>query len=167
MLLIGHWSGCLQFLVPMLQGFPSNSWVAINELQVKYSLSDQNALQSTQKPLKDLRKQKSLSCVLLIPERKLFVIRTSITVTSVFANINYLSTVILFVLYISRPAVWSTPKYFFYLFFRSFFLLLRFRKHTGWNNTLGRSLRPCHICYALVTEGVHSIIYMRQARNHH
>lgn len=36
MLLIGHWSGCLQFLVPMLQGFPSNSWVAINELQVRY-----------------------------------------------------------------------------------------------------------------------------------
>ena len=35
MLLIGHWSGCLQFLVPMLQGFPSNSWVAINELQVR------------------------------------------------------------------------------------------------------------------------------------
>ncbi|TGZ37830.1 Potassium/sodium hyperpolarization-activated cyclic nucleotide-gated channel 4 [Temnothorax longispinosus] len=35
MLLIGHWSGCLQFLVPMLQGFPSNSWVAINELQSK------------------------------------------------------------------------------------------------------------------------------------
>lgn len=38
MLLIGHWSGCLQFLVPMLQGFPSNSWVAINELQVNYIL---------------------------------------------------------------------------------------------------------------------------------
>jgi hypothetical protein len=37
MLLIGHWSGCLQFLVPMLQGFPSNSWVAINELQVSRS----------------------------------------------------------------------------------------------------------------------------------
>lgn len=37
MLLIGHWSGCLQFLVPMLQGFPSNSWVAINELQVQQS----------------------------------------------------------------------------------------------------------------------------------
>ncbi|EEC10970.1 potassium/sodium hyperpolarization-activated cyclic nucleotide-gated channel 2 [Ixodes scapularis] len=36
MLLIGHWSGCLQFLVPMLQGFPSNSWVAINELETKY-----------------------------------------------------------------------------------------------------------------------------------
>ncbi|XP_076294169.1 hyperpolarization activated cyclic nucleotide gated potassium channel Ih isoform X2 [Lasioglossum baleicum] len=38
MLLIGHWSGCLQFLVPMLQGFPSNSWVAINELQDAYWL---------------------------------------------------------------------------------------------------------------------------------
>ena len=38
MLLIGHWSGCLQFLVPMLQGFPANSWVAINELQVCYQL---------------------------------------------------------------------------------------------------------------------------------
>ncbi|XP_055374642.1 potassium voltage-gated channel subfamily H member 7 isoform X3 [Condylostylus longicornis] len=36
MLLIGHWSGCLQFLVPMLQGFPSNSWVSINELQEAY-----------------------------------------------------------------------------------------------------------------------------------
>lgn len=35
MLLIGHWSGCLQFLVPMLQGFPPNSWVAINDLQVR------------------------------------------------------------------------------------------------------------------------------------
>jgi len=38
MLLIGHWSGCLQFLVPMLQGFPPNSWVAINELQVGSAL---------------------------------------------------------------------------------------------------------------------------------
>ncbi|XP_050295881.1 potassium/sodium hyperpolarization-activated cyclic nucleotide-gated channel 2 isoform X3 [Anthonomus grandis grandis] len=38
MMLIGHWSGCLQFLVPMLQGFPANSWVAINELQEAYWL---------------------------------------------------------------------------------------------------------------------------------
>ncbi|XP_063385939.1 potassium/sodium hyperpolarization-activated cyclic nucleotide-gated channel 2 isoform X7 [Cydia fagiglandana] len=38
MLLIGHWSGCLQFLVPMLQGFPANSWVAINELQDSFWL---------------------------------------------------------------------------------------------------------------------------------
>ncbi|OQR71013.1 potassium/sodium hyperpolarization-activated cyclic nucleotide-gated channel 4-like, partial [Tropilaelaps mercedesae] len=35
MLLIGHWSGCLQFLVPMLQGFPNNSWVTINDLVKK------------------------------------------------------------------------------------------------------------------------------------
>ncbi|XP_022662366.1 potassium/sodium hyperpolarization-activated cyclic nucleotide-gated channel 1-like isoform X3 [Varroa destructor] len=35
MLLIGHWSGCLQFLVPMLQGFPNNSWVTINDLAKK------------------------------------------------------------------------------------------------------------------------------------
>lgn len=34
MLLLGHWNGCLQFLVPLLQDFPSNSWIAINELQV-------------------------------------------------------------------------------------------------------------------------------------
>lgn len=41
MLLIGHWSGCLQFLVPMLQGFPSNSWVSINELQVgEFNIDD-------------------------------------------------------------------------------------------------------------------------------
>ncbi|XP_064624466.1 potassium/sodium hyperpolarization-activated cyclic nucleotide-gated channel 3-like [Lineus longissimus] len=33
MLLISHWSGCLQFLVPMLEDFPPNSWIAINELQ--------------------------------------------------------------------------------------------------------------------------------------
>ena len=34
MLLLGHWNGCLQWLVPMLQDFPADSWVAINELQV-------------------------------------------------------------------------------------------------------------------------------------
>ena len=33
MLLIVHWSGCLQFLVPMLQGFPPDSWVTIEELE--------------------------------------------------------------------------------------------------------------------------------------
>ncbi|XP_033634131.1 potassium/sodium hyperpolarization-activated cyclic nucleotide-gated channel 2-like [Asterias rubens] len=32
MLLIGHWNGCLQFLVPMLQEFPQDSWVSINNL---------------------------------------------------------------------------------------------------------------------------------------
>lgn len=45
MLLIGHWSGCLQFLVPMLQGFPSNSWVAINELQVCVTINLASILQ--------------------------------------------------------------------------------------------------------------------------
>ncbi|PIK57315.1 hyperpolarization-activated (Ih) channel [Apostichopus japonicus] len=32
MLLISHWNGCLQFLVPMLQEFPQHSWVRINGL---------------------------------------------------------------------------------------------------------------------------------------
>ncbi|KAM6396154.1 potassium/sodium hyperpolarization-activated cyclic nucleotide-gated channel 2 [Rhynochetos jubatus] len=30
MLLLCHWDGCLQFLVPMLQDFPQNCWVSIN-----------------------------------------------------------------------------------------------------------------------------------------
>ncbi|XP_078697615.1 potassium/sodium hyperpolarization-activated cyclic nucleotide-gated channel 2-like isoform X2 [Branchiostoma floridae x Branchiostoma belcheri] len=33
MLLIGHWNGCLQFLVPMLQDFPEDCWVTKNELK--------------------------------------------------------------------------------------------------------------------------------------
>ncbi|KAM4707337.1 potassium/sodium hyperpolarization-activated cyclic nucleotide-gated channel 2 [Discoglossus pictus] len=32
MLLLCHWDGCLQFLVPMLQDFPSNCWVSINNM---------------------------------------------------------------------------------------------------------------------------------------
>ncbi|ESO08635.1 hypothetical protein HELRODRAFT_98055 [Helobdella robusta] len=32
MLLISHWNGCLQWLVPMLQEYPPNSWVALEEL---------------------------------------------------------------------------------------------------------------------------------------
>ena len=43
MLLVGHWSGCLQFLVPMLQGFPRNSWVAINELEVTGGVTGERA----------------------------------------------------------------------------------------------------------------------------
>uniref|UniRef100_A0A674IWB6 Hyperpolarization activated cyclic nucleotide gated potassium and sodium channel 2 n=1 Tax=Terrapene triunguis TaxID=2587831 RepID=A0A674IWB6_9SAUR len=34
MLLLCHWDGCLQFLVPMLQDFPSNCWVSINGMVV-------------------------------------------------------------------------------------------------------------------------------------
>lgn len=33
MLMVAHWNGCLGFLVPMLQDFPVDSWVALNNLQ--------------------------------------------------------------------------------------------------------------------------------------
>jgi len=33
-ILLAHWNGCLQFLVPMLQSFPKESWVCLNNLQV-------------------------------------------------------------------------------------------------------------------------------------
>ncbi|KAM9310910.1 potassium/sodium hyperpolarization-activated cyclic nucleotide-gated channel 4 [Gastrophryne carolinensis] len=33
MLLLCHWDGCLQFLVPMLQDFPANCWVSLNHMQ--------------------------------------------------------------------------------------------------------------------------------------
>ncbi|KAL4227919.1 Potassium/sodium hyperpolarization-activated cyclic nucleotide-gated channel 3 [Mactra antiquata] len=33
MFLLGHWNGCLQFLVPTLQDFPNDCWVSIEELQ--------------------------------------------------------------------------------------------------------------------------------------
>ena len=36
MLLLSHWNGCVQFLVPYLLEFPENSWVVINMLQVLY-----------------------------------------------------------------------------------------------------------------------------------
>ncbi|KAM3910255.1 uncharacterized protein RB166_021158 isoform 3-T3 [Leptodactylus fuscus] len=32
MLLLCHWDGCLQFLVPMLQEFPDDCWVSINKM---------------------------------------------------------------------------------------------------------------------------------------
>ena len=35
MLLLSHWNGCVQFLVPYLQGFPQNSWVVTNRLEVR------------------------------------------------------------------------------------------------------------------------------------
>jgi len=34
-LLLAHWDGCLQWLVPVLQEFPPSSWPAIEELEVK------------------------------------------------------------------------------------------------------------------------------------
>jgi hypothetical protein len=33
-LLLAHWNGCLQFLVPMLQDFPRDSWVILEDLEV-------------------------------------------------------------------------------------------------------------------------------------
>lgn len=35
MLLLCHWDGCLQFMVPMLQEFPSNCWVSKNNMVVR------------------------------------------------------------------------------------------------------------------------------------
>lgn len=34
MLLLCHWDGCLQFLVPMLQDFPADCWVSKNKMVV-------------------------------------------------------------------------------------------------------------------------------------
>lgn len=34
MLLLCHWDGCLQFLVPMLQDFPADCWVTRNKMVV-------------------------------------------------------------------------------------------------------------------------------------
>ena len=31
--LLAHWNACLQFLVPMLKEFPTDSWVVLEELQ--------------------------------------------------------------------------------------------------------------------------------------
>uniref|UniRef100_A0A5F9DQ69 Hyperpolarization activated cyclic nucleotide gated potassium channel 1 n=1 Tax=Oryctolagus cuniculus TaxID=9986 RepID=A0A5F9DQ69_RABIT len=35
MLLLCHWDGCLQFLVPLLQDFPPDCWVSLNEMVYK------------------------------------------------------------------------------------------------------------------------------------
>ena len=34
MLLLCHWDGCLQFLVPMPQDFPDDCWVSLNRMVV-------------------------------------------------------------------------------------------------------------------------------------
>lgn len=41
LLLIGHWNACLQFFVPRMQGFPSDSWVAKQDLVVSGPVSRQ------------------------------------------------------------------------------------------------------------------------------
>lgn len=35
MLLLCHWDGCLQFMVPMLQDFPRDCWVSKNHMVVR------------------------------------------------------------------------------------------------------------------------------------
>ena len=35
MLLLCHWDGCLQFLVPMLQDVPPDCWVSISHMGVR------------------------------------------------------------------------------------------------------------------------------------
>ena len=38
MLLLCHWDGCLQFLVPLLQDFPPDCWVSLNGMVVSVTL---------------------------------------------------------------------------------------------------------------------------------
>lgn len=45
MMLIGHWNGCLQFMVPMLLNFPEDSWVAIDNLTVSLHTSMKIAIE--------------------------------------------------------------------------------------------------------------------------
>lgn len=44
MLLLCHWDGCLTFMVPMLQDFPTDCWVSKNNMVVSkrhYKISQQ------------------------------------------------------------------------------------------------------------------------------
>lgn len=43
MLLLCHWDGCLQFLVPMLQDFPADCWVTRNKMVVSGLFMSQTA----------------------------------------------------------------------------------------------------------------------------
>lgn len=39
MLLLCHWDGCLQYLVPLLQDFPPDCWVSLNGMVVSIAPS--------------------------------------------------------------------------------------------------------------------------------
>ena len=39
MMLVAHWNGCMQFLVPVLDDFPDDSWVMIHGLRVSLTLA--------------------------------------------------------------------------------------------------------------------------------
>lgn len=43
MLLLCHWDGCLQFLVPMLQDFPPDCWVTRNKMVVSGIFTSQTS----------------------------------------------------------------------------------------------------------------------------
>lgn len=51
-ILLAHWNGCLQFLVPMLQSFPKDSWVCLNNLQVSETFSSNKSFQKIVKQKK-------------------------------------------------------------------------------------------------------------------
>ncbi len=35
MIFLAHWNACFQFLIPVMQDIPIDSWIAINRLQVR------------------------------------------------------------------------------------------------------------------------------------
>lgn len=47
MLLLCHWDGCLQFLVPMLQDFPSDCWVSLNKMEVRGKMQGDTRVSQT------------------------------------------------------------------------------------------------------------------------
>jgi len=145
MLLIGHWSGCLQFLVPMLQGFPSNSWVAINELQV----SDQGQHGYTWTAVKKYRSPPSLF------------FHNTFKQKFIWSNLKSYST---WLDLLERPRTFkarelgdissysnhrSTIRY----AFPCLLIRLTCRTRFGWNNIRGLSSKPCRTCCVSGTVG--------------
>lgn len=53
MLLLCHWDGCLQFLVPMLQDFPPDCWVTRNKMVVSGLFMSQTASKMCSSPKHD------------------------------------------------------------------------------------------------------------------
>ena len=47
MVLMGHWSGCIQFFVPVIQGLPEDSWIVIDQIQVPIHIACLHKLQPT------------------------------------------------------------------------------------------------------------------------
>ena len=66
--LVAHWNGCLNFLIPMLNGFPSDCWIAINELQVLCCIE----------AMKLHRKEKPTCWQKCVLARSIFIIKTTV-----------------------------------------------------------------------------------------